>query len=1139
MLLTSRSHQMARGSSVAAKLICGALLASLLLASARSHANSYHRLEAAFNLPGIATDVFDYLATDVTVQWRLPDNTTLSLPAFFDGGTTWRVRHTPRVAGPYSITGVTLNGSTVSASWRTATNWVIEDPATGPGYIRIDPGDPKRFVTDDTRRFFPVGHNVAWNPTVSNDYPRIFQRMGAARENWTWIWMTHFYESLNLDWPKVNNTLGQLSLMVAQRWDLIMDEAEKAGVAAQVVFQHHGQYASTNGSNVNPNWEQNPYNTANGGFLSDAAQFFTNATAKALTKRKLRYAIARWGYSTSIMAWELFNEVQFTDAAYAGQWPNIAAWHREMAGFLRTQDPYAHLITSSSDLTQDYWSAVDYYQNHNYASDMLVASRDPSGPPASWPVKPIFDGESSQTSPPQLWVHAPIWAALMAGQAGGSCPWWWDTIDPENDYFLFKSMRDYVSVSGLAEQNNLMKSSPRVTGVPATALSFAPGGGWQPATKDVFAVADSAPDGIGSAPSYLQGVYHQAWTPNGYTFAVNYEAPGSFAVQLVQIAASGATFVLRLDGVTQTNVPFAGTGSDVSTNVTFLIPVPAGLHSIVLTNAGLDWLVLGNISLNPYVPMLGAYSVGNTNYQCVWVWHRTNLYMANATAALSGGVNVTGLQAGSYAAAWWDCYNGGTLSNLTISVPSNGAVVAVSTPAILRSAALHVGKAPQAALSGPALTQILASNAPPVFTSLALSNNGGLPLQYSLSLTGLSPVMYTALNSTQFGGPAYVWRDVSAYGRNISGNFTALAAPKAAGDEGIAGPFDIGFAFPFFSGGQAPGIYTQVYVSPNGFITFSPFAGDRSANSTLPNGSSPSNLVALVWDDLDSSAGGKIYVASDPLAGEFTVQYDAVRFKSSALTATAQVVLRPTGEILCYYKSLGQAASCTVGVQNAARTQGLQVVDNGGYLQNAMALRMTPAGWCQLLFPAGFVPGGSSQSIDLAFRTSSLTSGVYRASLLVKTSDPLQPGFHLPVSLLVGATPIGVWRFAFFGSPDATGNAANDADWESDGLMNIFEYAFNTNPTNANASPLTYGLVNDHLTLTFPRRSPPPADIGYVVEVTDDLTGPNWESGPTVASEAIKNNGDGTETVIVTDLAPVSATVAHYARIRIVAGGGE
>ena len=140
------------------------------------------------------------------------------------------------------------------------------------------------------------------------------------------------WDGKNLDWPKPG-AFGQLSLSVAQKWDGIVAAAEQSGICFQMTLQHHGQYSSS----VDPQWSGNPYNTANGGFLSNATQFFTNATAKALTKRKLRYAVARWGYSPAVMAWELFNEVQFTDAAQVGQWSIIGAWHDEMAQFIRSQ----------------------------------------------------------------------------------------------------------------------------------------------------------------------------------------------------------------------------------------------------------------------------------------------------------------------------------------------------------------------------------------------------------------------------------------------------------------------------------------------------------------------------------------------------------------------------------------------------------------------------------------------------------------------------------------------------------------------------------------------------------------------------------------------------------------------------------
>jgi trimeric autotransporter adhesin len=48
-------------------------------------------------------------------------------------------------------------------------------------------------------------------------------------------------------------------------------------------------------------------------------------------------------------------------------------------------------------------------------------------------------------------------------------------------------------------------------------------------------------------------------------------------------------------------------------------------------------------------------------------------------------------------------------------------------------------------------------------------------------------------------------------------------------------------------------------------------------------------------------------------------------------------------------------------------------------------------------------------------------------------------------------TTIEAWRLANFGSTAGTGNQANTGDFDSDGILNLFEFAFGTNP-NSNAS---------------------------------------------------------------------------------------
>jgi hypothetical protein len=84
----------------------------------------------------------------------------------------------------------------------------------------------------------------------------------------------------------------------------------------------------------------------------------------------------------------------------------------------------------------------------------------------------------------------------------------------------------------------------------------------------------------------------------------------------------------------------------------------------------------------------------------------------------------------------------------------------------------------------------------------------------------------------------------------------------------------------------------------------------------------------------------------------------------------------------------------------------------------------------------------------------------------------------------------------------------------------------------ANQSPISFALINNHLTLTFKRIRPSPPDITYLYQVADTLTGP-WQSGPAWTTQTTTDNGNGTETVTVTDNLSVSAQATHFLRIAI------
>ena len=224
-------------------------------------------ISTSFKLPDLKSDPFDYEKSDVRVSLKTPD-TTLEIPAFYDGDSTWRMRYTPIRQGTYSIVSIKLNSQIAHETALETKEWTVSGEQDA-GFVRIDPGDKRRFVFDNGNTYFPLGHNQAWESKESGAIPTLFEKMGKAGENWSRVWMNH-WDNKNLDWSAGSKKIGEIDLGVAKRWDGIVEAAGKSGIYFQLTLQHHGQYSSTSGqkfsNNTNANWQDNPYNSAKGGF---------------------------------------------------------------------------------------------------------------------------------------------------------------------------------------------------------------------------------------------------------------------------------------------------------------------------------------------------------------------------------------------------------------------------------------------------------------------------------------------------------------------------------------------------------------------------------------------------------------------------------------------------------------------------------------------------------------------------------------------------------------------------------------------------------------------------------------------------------------------------------------------------------
>ncbi len=84
------------------------------------------------------------------------------------------------------------------------------------------------------------------------------------------------------------------------------------------------------------------------------------------------------------------------------------------------------------------------------------------------------------------------------------------------------------------------------------------------------------------------------------------------------------------------------------------------------------------------------------------------------------------------------------------------------------------------------------------------------------------------------------------------------------------------------------------------------------------------------------------------------------------------------------------------------------------------------------------------------------------------------------------------WEYDNFGMLTPPGE-----DPDKDGLPNLTEYAFKTDPTIANKSPVTSNIENGYLTISFPK-NPDATNLKYTVESSPDLQ--TWASDVVVVT---------------------------------------
>lgn len=436
---------------------------SLTVSALRPAGAVFEPIEFAIETDGTFENPFDPQQVTLQLELTAPDSSTLSIPAFWyqdfsPSGVPisqagFRARFTPTIAGEWQATAALEKPALRSPGIR----FTVRPDPKARGFVRLHPQNPRYFAFDNGQTFFPLGINMGWGASDPlGDYTRWLDRLSANGGSIIRVWMASW--SFGIEW---NDTpLGDYSNRLYRAWllDQVFRLAEERGVYIELVLLNHGAFSM----NVNPEWQDNPYNLANGGPLATPEQFATDPQARALFERRLRYIAARWAYSPNLFAWEWWNEANWTPIPEDA----MIAWIRAMTPILKANDPYQHLISTSyangANPRVNNLEEIDFAQLHLYdSSDPAFTFPELS---EQWfqqiPAKPILFAEfganaggenSGSTDRSGLHLHNSLWAATFNGFASPAMYWWWDLyVDPLNLWPVFGRLNRFLDGEDLA-----------------------------------------------------------------------------------------------------------------------------------------------------------------------------------------------------------------------------------------------------------------------------------------------------------------------------------------------------------------------------------------------------------------------------------------------------------------------------------------------------------------------------------------------------------------------------------------------------------------------------------------------------------------------------------------------------------------